>query len=94
MLCGYESDQAGDRRRRQWQPVYGDRHEGLAIPAQVNYVGKGANLRALGFEMTGASSVVLKFLNTTYLWDKVRVQGGAYGGGSGLDPLPPRPSRR
>ena len=38
-----------------------------------------------GFELTGASSVVLKFLNTTYLWDKVRVQGGAYGGSSRFD---------
>ena len=29
--------------------------------------------------------MVLKFLNTTYLWDKVRVQGGAYGGSSRFD---------
>jgi Zn-dependent M16 (insulinase) family peptidase len=29
--------------------------------------------------------VVLRFLNTTYLWDKVRVQGGAYGGSSRFD---------
>ena len=31
--------------------------------------------------------MALRHLNTTYLWDKVRVQGGAYGGGSGFDPL-------
>jgi Zn-dependent M16 (insulinase) family peptidase len=29
--------------------------------------------------------VVLRHLNTTYLWDKVRVQGGAYGGSSRFD---------
>lgn len=68
-----------------WGIAYAPKSEGLIIPAQVNYVGKGANLRALGFEMTGASSVVLKFLNTTYLWDKIRVQGGAYGGSSRFD---------
>ena len=55
------------------------------IPAQVNYVGKGANLKALGVELSAAASVALRLLNTTYLWDKVRVQGGAYGGSSRFD---------
>lgn len=59
--------------------------EGLIIPAQVNYVGKGANLKALGYAGSGAASVALRYLNTTYLWDKVRVQGGAYGGSSRFD---------
>ncbi|MCS6761068.1 MAG: insulinase family protein [Candidatus Devosia symbiotica] len=68
-----------------WSVDFAPKSEGLIIPAQVNYVGKGANLKALGFELTGASSVVLKFLNTTYMWDKVRVQGGAYGGSSRFD---------
>ena len=36
---------------------------------------------------TGATAVAMRHLNTTYLWDKVRVQGGAYGGGSGFDPF-------
>ncbi|MCR6671904.1 insulinase family protein [Devosia ginsengisoli] len=75
----------GDFAFADWAIDYAPKSEGLIIPAQVNYVGKGANLRALGFEMTGASAVVLKFLNTTYLWDKVRVQGGAYGGSSRFD---------
>jgi len=68
-----------------WSVAFAPRSEGLIIPAQVNYVGKGANLKTLGFALTGASSVVLKFLNTTYLWDKIRVQGGAYGGSSRFD---------
>ena len=75
----------GDFAFADWAIDHQPKSEGLIIPAQVNYVGKGANLRSLGFEMTGASSVVLKFLNTTYLWDKVRVQGGAYGGSSRFD---------
>jgi Zn-dependent M16 (insulinase) family peptidase len=59
--------------------------EGLTFPGQVNYVAKGADLKALGFKPSGASAVAVRHLNTTYLWDKIRVQGGAYGGGSGLD---------
>ena len=61
--------------------------EGLTFPGQVNYVAKGANLYTLGYTHTGATAVALRHLNTTYLWDKVRVQGGAYGGGSSFDPF-------
>jgi len=60
-------------------------NEALIIPAGVNYVGKAANLRDMGFKPTGASALASKFLGTTYLWDVVRVQGGAYGGFCRLD---------
>ncbi len=53
--------------------------EGLAIPAQVNYVGKGCNVAEHGFTLTGAAMAVNKLVRTGYLWEKVRVQGGAYG---------------
>jgi Zn-dependent M16 (insulinase) family peptidase len=76
---------AKDVATKDWGFVAAPRSEGLIIPAQVNYVGKGANLKALGFAASGASAVVLRYLNTTYLWDKVRVQGGAYGGSSRFD---------
>jgi Zn-dependent M16 (insulinase) family peptidase len=55
-------------------------NEALTIPAQVNYVGKGANLYKLGYEPHGSVGVINKYLFTTWLWEKVRVQGGAYGG--------------
>jgi Zn-dependent M16 (insulinase) family peptidase len=70
-----------------WGFAAGPQSEGLTFPGQVNYVAKGANLRELGFTPTGATAVAIKHLNTTYMWDKVRVQGGAYGGSSGLDPF-------
>ena len=54
--------------------------EGLTIPAQVNYVGKGQNIYKLGYTPHGAINVINKFLRTTYIWEKIRVQGGAYGG--------------
>jgi presequence protease len=55
------------------------RKEGLAVPAQVNYVGKGANLYDLGYKYDGSAEVIVPYLGVTYLREKVRVQGGAYG---------------
>ncbi|MCL4504843.1 MAG: insulinase family protein [Chloroflexi bacterium] len=54
--------------------------EGLTIPAQVNYVGKGANLYKFGYRLHGSILVISNLLRTTWLWERVRVQGGAYGG--------------
>jgi hypothetical protein len=66
------------------QPVKRDRgsyssKEGLCIPAQVNYVSKGAEVYSHGYEFSGSAFVVSRFLRTGYLWDRIRVQGGAYG---------------
>ena len=58
--------------------------EGLAMPAQVNFVAKGTNIIELGYKPSGATAVAMTYLNTGYLWDKVRVQGGAYGASSGF----------
>ena len=77
---------ASDVSPRVWTPSEA-RNEGLTFPGQVNYVAKGANLYTLGYEHSGATAVALRHLNTTYLWDKVRVQGGAYGGSAGFDPF-------
>jgi Zn-dependent M16 (insulinase) family peptidase len=68
-----------------WPTPSGPRSEGLTIPAKVNYVVKGGDLRRLGAEPNGADAVVQHYLNTTWLWNKVRVQGGAYGGSCALD---------
>jgi Zn-dependent M16 (insulinase) family peptidase len=63
-----------------WQVAGGPHSEGLIIPAKVNYVGKGADLYKLGVKPSGANLVIRRYLRTTWLWDKIRVQGGAYGG--------------
>ena len=68
-----------------WQPALGPRHEALTLPAQVNYVGKAANLYALGHRLRGSDLVALHLLRTDYLWDRVRVRGGAYGGFCAFD---------
>jgi hypothetical protein len=59
--------------------------EGLTIPAQVNYVGKGANLYDLGYEYDGSADVIVGYLGLAYLHEKVRAQGGAYGAFSVFD---------
>jgi Zn-dependent M16 (insulinase) family peptidase len=63
----------------QWQPQLREVEEGLVVPAQVNYVAKAANLYDLGYKLHGSVGVVTRFLRNTWLWDRVRVQGGAYG---------------
>lgn len=61
-------------------------NEALVVPTQVNYVGKAANLYAdAGYELSGSAYVVEKYLGTSWLWDKVRVVGGAYGGFCSFD---------
>ncbi len=62
-----------------WHAPQDKRHEGLTIPAQVNYVGKAVNLYELGYQFHGSALVITRFLRTSWLWDRVRVQGGAYG---------------
>ena len=54
-----------------WTPHLTAADEGLTVPAQVNYVGKAADLFALGYELDGASAVITRYLATTWLWDRV-----------------------
>jgi Zn-dependent M16 (insulinase) family peptidase len=61
--------------------------EGLTVPSQVNYVAKGANLHRFGAVPAGTAAVARSWLGTSWLWDKVRVQGGAYGGSCSFDRL-------
>ncbi len=62
-------------------------NEGLMVPSQVNFVGKGGNIYSLGYKDHGSMNVILQYLRSTWLWEKVRVQGGAYGGFCSFDRL-------
>ena len=55
--------------------------EGILIPAGVGFAVKGAQLAAFGKKFTGSMSVLAKMLGLEYLWNAIRVQGGAYGAG-------------
>ncbi|WZZ64069.1 hypothetical protein YC2023_075439 [Brassica napus] len=56
------------------------RNEAIVIPTQVNYVGKAGNIYSSGYKLDGSSYVISKHIGNTWLWDRVRVSGGAYGG--------------
>lgn len=59
--------------------------EALVTPAQVNYVGRAVNLYDLGYKYHGSASVILRAMRMGYLWEQVRVRGGAYGASCNLN---------
>lgn len=70
-----------------WSPVLPPTPEGLTLSARVNYVGRVADVSQIPNAATGSAVVVSRYLGMSYMWEKVRVQGGAYGGFSALDTL-------
>ena len=52
--------------------------QGIRIPAQIGY---GILASDLGCEWNGSASVASNILSLSYLWNVIRVQGGAYGCG-------------
>ncbi|MBQ1331056.1 MAG: insulinase family protein [Desulfovibrio sp.] len=71
----------GEQALAKLPPVQG---EAFVTPGQVNYVGKGCNLYELGYAYSGTSHVIMRHLRMGYLWDAVRVKGGAYGASCSL----------
>ncbi|SKA96426.1 hypothetical protein SAMN05443428_12111 [Caloramator quimbayensis] len=55
------------------------KNEGLLTPGNVQYVAKGYNFMKEGYGYTGRIQVLRTILSGDYLWNRVRVQGGAYG---------------
>ncbi|MCA9947064.1 MAG: insulinase family protein, partial [Anaerolineales bacterium] len=76
-LLGQMPDVPVEMKVWDWKRPF--QNEGLTIPAQVNYVAKGGNLYELGYQEHGSVAAIANYIRTTYLWEKVRVQGGAYG---------------
>ncbi len=59
----------------------GIRREGIVIPAQASYAELAANICDFGEKTHGSMNVARSLLSYGYLWNAVRVQGGAYGVG-------------
>lgn len=57
-----------------------DRNEAFSSSGKVQYVAKAANLKELNEAYDGKYLVLKSILSLDYLWNKVRVMGGAYGG--------------
>ena len=55
---------------------------GIRIPAQISFAEKGDHLSQLDVQRDGSLNVCTNILTYSYLWNTVRVQGGAYGVGA------------
>lgn len=55
------------------------KNEGLTTSAQVQYVCRAGNYRKHGFDYVGTLRLLKTILGYEYLWNEVRVKGGAYG---------------
>lgn len=69
----------------QYQFPLKTQREGLMTSSKVQYVVQGYNFKRLGHQYTGSMKVLETILRYDYLWNRVRVQGGAYGGFAQFD---------
>ncbi|MDX9976871.1 MAG: insulinase family protein [Candidatus Cloacimonadales bacterium] len=56
-----------------------EENEAFLTPGKVQYVCKGYNFRALGYDYNGSMRVMRTIARLDYLWNNIRVLGGAYG---------------
>lgn len=54
-------------------------NEAFKIPAAISYVARVGNFKEAGYEYTGIMETLRNILDYNYLWNNVRVKGGAYG---------------
>lgn len=57
------------------------KNEGILIPSQVQYVARSGNLKLAGLDFNAAYNVVKTAVNIDYIYQQIRVKGGAYGCG-------------
>lgn len=60
------------------------KNEGFKTASQVQYVATAGNFVNAGYEYTGALNVLQVMFSYDYLWNNIRVKGGAYGAMSGF----------
>ena len=59
------------------------KNEGLKTSAQIQYVARTGNFKKEGYEYTGVFRTLENIMDYGYLWENIRVKGGAYGCMSG-----------
>ncbi len=62
-------------------PPLGVLNEGIIVPSRVSYAAAVASLDNVGEAFVGSMHVLSNILSYTYLWNTIRVKGGAYGAG-------------
>ncbi len=66
-------------KRERFEPMVTCKNEGFMTSGQVQYVCRGGNFKKKGLEYTGALRALKVMMGYEYLWNNVRVKGGAYG---------------
>lgn len=62
---------------------WGIRREGIVIPSEVSYTAMGGSLLQNGAPYSGITPLLGRVMRLSWLWNAIRVQGGAYGTGFG-----------
>lgn len=74
----------GDGIKYPFEAPKGNRNEGFTSSSQVNYVARCGTFAGSEYTYTGALRVLKSMLSYDYLWQNLRVKGGAYGCMSGI----------
>ncbi len=70
---------------RAYYPLRLPVHTGFRIPAQIGFAVQAYRLSEMGLRFTGSMWLAANILSLEILWNRVRVQGGAYGSGMSID---------
>lgn len=62
-----------------WKMMPAQKNEGFKTAGKVQYVARAGVYKNHGIEYSGVNKVVRTILSYDYLWNEVRVKGGAYG---------------
>ncbi|MFW5959557.1 MAG: insulinase family protein [Chitinivibrionales bacterium] len=82
LSCFPKGENKGPAQRGSFNKGDLDTITGVRIGSSVNYSARVWNLGPVSPEEAGNLMILSKNLSTGYLWDKIRVEGGAYGGGA------------
>lgn len=76
-------DRLAPAEKLPWEGGYSlsAKNEAYSFSGKVNYVARAGWFKAHGYQESGALSVLRSILSNEYLWQNVRVKGGAYGCG-------------
>ncbi len=78
LMASFDLPAGGEKSAPLAMPKADKPSEGIAIPSGVCYVAKGGSYLGT-MEYDGSMQVLSKILTYDYLWNEVRVKGGAYG---------------
>ena len=73
-----ENDGKALEKLARYVPEVSQKQEGFSTPAEIQYVALGGSFAKVPYNF-GALRVARHLLNYDYLWNEVRVKGGAYG---------------